>query len=387
MKRYDVVIINRSFWPIYPVIGEALLRLAEKLAPSKKVGIIMQDHQNISQSLKKSNRGNGVSFFKAFGFSNSSSSIVVRIFDNLYFMFYTFFCLVIIRPKIIYVSTDPPVLVPFIVSIFSKIMNLKYIYHIQDIHPEATNTLIKINCFIFNLIKKIDNFSIKNANCLITLNNIMKDEIISRSKINKEILIIDNPSIPSVNEVLYRKKKGFSFTGNIGRLQRINLLIESIIEYEKKGGNFEFAFAGGGIFSNKILNLSKNSSKVIYHGLVSSEKAGLISSEYEWALLPIEDKITRYAFPSKLSSYILSDAKILAICGKDTSVAEWIKQKNVGIVVDPNVSEIVKIFFKIQNNKINLDFPGIKNKELKKNLSMETFLKKIENELTKLQNE
>ena len=30
-----IVIINRSFWPVYPVIGEGLLRLAEGLAQKK----------------------------------------------------------------------------------------------------------------------------------------------------------------------------------------------------------------------------------------------------------------------------------------------------------------------------------------------------------------
>ncbi len=30
LKRLDLVIINRSFWPVYPVIGEALMRFAEQ---------------------------------------------------------------------------------------------------------------------------------------------------------------------------------------------------------------------------------------------------------------------------------------------------------------------------------------------------------------------
>ena len=63
MDRYDLVIINRSFWPIYPVIGEALLRLAESVDKSKKVAVITQDHSNIKKHLKKSKRGMKVSFF------------------------------------------------------------------------------------------------------------------------------------------------------------------------------------------------------------------------------------------------------------------------------------------------------------------------------------
>ena len=51
-ERYDLVIINRSFWPVYPVIGEGLMRLAESVSHSKKVAVILQDHDNIKTHLK-----------------------------------------------------------------------------------------------------------------------------------------------------------------------------------------------------------------------------------------------------------------------------------------------------------------------------------------------
>ena len=82
LRRYDLVIINRSFWPIYPVIGEGLLRLAENLAPFKKVAVIMQDHENIKKNLKKFNRGHGVKFFPGWALTNSSSGLVKRILPS-----------------------------------------------------------------------------------------------------------------------------------------------------------------------------------------------------------------------------------------------------------------------------------------------------------------
>ena len=179
-KRYDLVIINRSFWPVYPVIGEALLRLAENLSHSKKVAVVMQDHDNIKDHLKKNNRGLGIKFFLSKAYSNSSSSLIIRILDAIFFTFWVKFCILITRPKNIYISTDPPVIVPFIVAVLSKIMNIKYTYHLQDIHPEATNTIKKLNFYLFKFLKKIDNFSIRNANLLITLNEEMKEVIINR---------------------------------------------------------------------------------------------------------------------------------------------------------------------------------------------------------------
>ncbi len=380
-KRYDLVIINRSFWPVYPVIGEGLLRLAENLSYSKKVAVIMQDHANIKNHLKYSKRGLGVKFFPAWAFSNSSSGLIKRILDSIFFMFWVLFCLIKTRPKNIYVSTDPPILVPFVVAIFSKFMRVNYVYHLQDIHPEATNTIIKLNSYLFKFLKKIDNFTIQHANSLITLNEEMKIEIESRLKVKKEIKIIENPSVILNTFSKLQKKKGFSFTGNLGRLQLVPLLIDVIKEYEKKGGTLEFAFAGGGIFSEQIYKLSKINSLVTYHGLVSSIEAASIASKYEWALVPIEDQITRYTFPSKISSYVCAGSKILSICGENTSVAKWVKSNKVGITVNPKIEEVVDIFFKIEKNIIDTTFIDLDRKELNKIFQMDTFVKNIKDKI------
>ena len=380
-KRYDLVIINRSFWPVYPVIGEALLRLAENISHLKKVAIVIQDHDNIRNHLKKNKRGLGIKFFSGKAFSNSSSSLIIRILDAIFFTFWIIYCILITRPKNIYISTDPPVIVPFIVAVLSKIMNIKYTYHLQDIHPEATNTIKKLNLNLLKFLKKIDNFSIRNANSLITLNEEMKEVIINRSNTKNKISIIQNPSIilNSIKDI--KKKRGFSFTGNLGRPQLVNMLIEAINEYEKKGGVLKFVFAGGGIFSKEIFKLSKINSLVTYHGIVSAIEADKIVSEYEWALLPIEDEITRYAFPSKISTYVCSGAKILSICSDNTSVAKWIKSKKVGIVVNPKLSEIIELFFKLEKNIIDTSFIEMNRKDLTEIFQMDTFVKKVENKI------
>jgi glycosyltransferase involved in cell wall biosynthesis len=380
-KRYDLVIINRSFWPVYPVIGEALLRLAENISHSKKVAIVVQDHDNIRNHLKKNKRGLGIKFFPGKAFSNSSSSLIIRILDAIFFTFWVIFCILKTRPKNIYISTDPPLIVPFIVSIISKIMSIKYIYHLQDIHPEATNAIKKLNVYFLKFLKKIDNFTLRNAHLIITLNEDMKREIVDRSNIKNKIIIVENPSIDISNYSNLKKKKGFSFTGNLGRPQLVHLLIDSINAYEKKGGKLEFVFAGSGIYSQQILKLSKTNPLVTYHGLVSPIEAGSIVSKYEWALLPIDDEITRYSFPSKISSYVCSGAKILSICGENTSVARWIKAKKVGITINPKVDEIIKILFEIENNTIDNTFMEIDRKELSKFFQMEKFVRNIEDKI------
>ena len=378
MARYDFLIINRSFWPIYPVIGEGLLRLAEKLASTKKVGVILQDHVGIKKKLKSENRGVGVNFFPSWTTSNSSSHILIRIIDSIFFMFWVIGCLLLTRPKNIYVSTDPPVIIPFVIVIYSKVFKAKFIYHVQDIHPEASNTVIKFSSFIFYLLKIIDSFTLRHTNLLLTLTNEMKAEIINRSNTKKKILIIDNPSISFKQSLSSIEKiRGFSFTGNLGRLQRIPLLLDAIEDYSKKGGTLNFSFAGSGVYSNLVSKFSKLNSLISYKGFISPENSALLSSKYEWALLPIDDKITNYAFPSKTSSYVFSGAKILAICGEHTSVAQWVKFNNLGIVISPKVSKIVEFFFKLENGQVDSTMFDVDRKKLKKRLHIDVFVQNL----------
>jgi len=159
------------------------------------------------------------------------------------------------------------------------------------------------------------------------------------------------------------------------------LLIEAIEKYLQRGGILEFAFAGGGIYSDQIYKLSTENSLVKYYGLVPSEEAASISSNYEWALAPIDDQITRYAFPSKISSYAYTGAKILAICSEDTSVAKWVRVNHVGFVIKPTVNTIINFFFEIEKNNIDTSFIDMERKELKKNLSMNKFVNNIKSKI------
>lgn len=379
MSKYDLMIINRSFWPIYPVIGEALLNLAEKISKDKRVCVVLQDHANIKKKLLDSKRGANVSFFPVWAGTNSSSNILLRFFDNFFFMLWVLGCIVYCRPNKIYVSTDPPILVPFIVSMFSKIFNIDFFYHLQDIHPEATNAVYPMNKNILNFFIWLDSYTMKNAKKLITLNEEMKNEIINRSNTKSKIYILNNPSVHFKKISNSVKKKGFSFSGNAGRFQRIPLLIESIKEYHFQGGKMKFIFAGGGIYSNKLKKLAEKNKLVKYLGIISAEEAANLSQNYEWALLPIEDKVTSFAFPSKASSYVVSNAKILAICGYDTSISKWVKKYNLGITSLPTNKSLIDIFHKIENGwngNTKIDMNRIK---LKRELDPYLFVQKLEN--------
>ena len=95
IKKNDLVIINRAFWPQSPVIGEALLKLAEEAAKSGSVCVITQSSINISEKLMKAQRGEGVNIKACSSFSNVNSNIITRLLDGFIFMLWTVYSLII----------------------------------------------------------------------------------------------------------------------------------------------------------------------------------------------------------------------------------------------------------------------------------------------------
>ena len=216
-KPLKVSIIARTFWPVYPVIGEALLRFAEDAVTcGHSVSVIMQDNTGIKGELAEAGRGNGIQFYPAKALTTSASRISYRVYDAFFFMFWVLAVLLWVRPNKIYVSTDPPVIIPFFVMLYSRLSGAEFVYHLQDIHPEATNAAMPLNKWLFYTLVKIDALSMRKAHCLITITEEMAGEIRSRSGTNVPIHILDNPSI-SFDEIDTTKPKiaGFVFCPGI----------------------------------------------------------------------------------------------------------------------------------------------------------------------------
>ncbi|WP_312358441.1 glycosyltransferase [Stutzerimonas balearica] len=372
------MIINRSFWPVYPVIGEALMRFAEQQAQLRSVGVILQDHDDIKRHLAREQRGDKISFYHCRAFSVSGSSILRRSADAIFFMLWVFSVLLITRPRKVYVSTDPPILVPFIVMVYSKIFHAQYVYHLQDIHPEAANVIIAVRPIFYNFLRWIDSMTMRSATLLITITEGMAQEIRSRSGTLSPVRILSNPSVSFDDVVLpERKRLGFAFCGNAGRLQRMPLLIQAIDQYCANGGKLPFIFAGAGVFSESLKQLATRHTNVTYLGLVSPLEAAQLNADYQWALLPIEDEVTRFAFPSKTSSYVFSKALVAAVCGRESSVAKWVVQNNLGVVLEPVADELCQFFQSVENGSFSQNLFDIDRAQLKEKLGFDVFVRRL----------
>lgn len=353
-KRADYCIINRTFYPQNKTIGEGLLILSEKLSEENMKVIMISSSRNLKKHLKADERGDRVIFRPLFKFDTSSSTIFTRILSSVFFGLWVFVNLTWYRPRKLYVSTDPPIVIPFIVALSSKLFSISYVYHYQDIHPEITNKIKVLPNFIFNTLKKLDIFSQRNATKLITINSQMRNYLECRSQADQQIVCISNPSNPGIDIPFNERIKGIVFCGNAGRLQRIPLVILAVQEYLNRGGKLEFCFIGDGLYSNELKQLASENKKVSYYGYLDSNLCNEYISSYMWALLPLEEGILDYAFPSKSSTYLSCNCKILSISSKGSSLEEWVKQNSNGINTEPFLEKVIESLFIIEDDCFRL---------------------------------
>lgn len=349
-KKAALAIVDRSFDYSSP-IGDGLLQLAELATVEGPVYVMTQARSNIKQRLTAEGRGQGVTVHSCKAYTTSASSLIKRIVEAVYFMLWTFYRLLRTRPENVYVSTNPPVVVPFIVALYCRLSGASYVYHLQDIHPEAANIIVPLNKVILRVLQVLDNFSLRSASALVTLSDDMKATIKQRSDNQTPIYLLDNPAFDVVPLDYNQRQRDVVFCGNAGRLQRIPLLMTAIRDYLQQGGKLQFTFAGGGVHAPDIQQLASAYDEVKYLGILSPTDAAELVNQHRWALLPIDDEVTRYAFPSKSSGYALSGVGVLAVCGGDTSVARWVEQHQVGKVCAPDHKALVKCFFELESSE------------------------------------
>lgn len=350
-KKTDLAIVNRSFWPQSQVIGESLLQFAEQAATKHSVCVITQADGDLSERLAREGRGKGVQVRACKSYTTSASGLAKRMAEAVFFMLWTLISLVRANPATVYVSTNPPVVVPFIVALYCRLFNANYVYHLQDIHPEAANIVVPLNRMVLDLLKRIDNYTLRHAKAIITLSEDMKAYIQQRSGTLSPTYLLDNPSFEVVPTPMEGRARDVVFCGNAGRLQRIPLLMTAIREYLEKGGKLNFTFAGGGLYAPDIEALAEAYVQVDYLGTVPATEAAELVNQHRWALLPIYDEVTKYAFPSKSSGYVLSGSGVLAVCGEETSVARWVEKLNVGVVCTADHDALVQCLFSLENRE------------------------------------
>lgn len=271
-----------------------------------------------------------------------------------------------IRAGDVVITVTNPAFILVFLSLIKKMKKMKLIVIVHDVFPE--NLLVagitRENSFLYKMAKSLFNYSYRQADLLITCGRDMNKVIQKKLKYPDLTCSIPNfadtrtivPIPKEKNPILIKfgivNKFVVFFTGNIGRLQGIDNLLETIriLKGEK---DICWLFIGEGacldgmksfVERNEILNVQfhPNMKRQYAIDFLNAGDIGIVS------LLP---NMRGTGVPSKTYTYMAAGKSILAIMDEDTEVAQMIKEHQIGWLVNPQEPrKLAELIVYLKNN-------------------------------------
>ena len=317
------------------------------------------------------------------------------------------------KQDVVFSISQPPILGGLLGVIGKWIKHAKFVYNIQDFNPEQTMAVnYSKNKFILNAMMKLDKFSCKKSNLIITVGRDLVQTVNNRFKnktVPKTVLInnwIDENEIYPLDKdnakVLEFKKKYnlenkfiIMYSGNIGLyydLENIIKVVEKIKPGTRTKDNKEvvFAFVGEGTVLENLKQYKQehNMNNVVF--IPYQDKKDLIYSlnaaDVHWCVNA--KGIKGVSCPSKYYGIAAVGKPILGVLEENTEVRLLIEETKGGLVSSPEdyetIEKNIKWFIDNSDSK-ELEDMGKRSREyLVGNLTKEISIRKYENEILNL---
>ena len=183
---------------------------------------------------------------------------------------------------IVYSMSMSPVTILSAGNLYKKKHGVKHVVHCVDLWPESVlvTHAVKENSLMYKILYKWSRKLYLNVDYVIMGSPSYNDYFNSVLKMQKRSSIIPLPSLVEKCEgkpIKFEKKFNILYCGNLGIIQLINLIPESMKLIDNE--NIQFHVIGMGPKSGELQSLIKEyhlEDKVIYHGPIPAKKA----SEY-----------------------------------------------------------------------------------------------------------
>lgn len=253
-----------------------------------------------------------------------------------------------------------PFIQAFPVVFWSKIFKIKSIINVQDLWPQSLAAVgVNLPTIFINLIDKIVAYIYKNSDLLMVQSKGFINHI-SKYKYKKIIywpnsfLPFGNNSETLINWPVNNKNKTFLFAGNIGKAQKLEIILEVFSSINQ----VNIIILGDGSEKNYLFKKFHIFNNIIFIDGVSP----IVAQEYmklaDILLLSLESNyIFDLTIPNKLQAYLYSSKPILGVCCGSSS--EIIIESKSGLVSNFDSNNIKeKIFEFISKNNEELFLMG-----------------------------
>ena len=362
-----ILITHRYYWPDKSSCSNIVHNIATHLSKTHQVDVLASKPSYIFD--KSSIKTASFEIVKNINvrrlrLSNETYSPIRRILNAIYLGIWILIKCMIKKYDVIIVTTIPPVLNGFFSTIAAKLTKSKLIYYCMDVNPEIGNKVSKDfkNYKLFKLLSKIDDWTCKNANLVLVHSQDMLKTLRKRNHGKKYNIEIMNNFSSQINKN-YKNKKIFSlikskkklkiiFTGNIGRFQGLETIIDAmgLIANRK---DIELLIVGEGTKKKKLIEKAKSKKmnvKFIDHQPIETVKYMIKNSDI--GLVSLVPKIYKYSYPSKIATYLEQGIPIICVVEKESEIAKRMNSLSYGFNTQfGDKYSLANLFIELANNK------------------------------------
>lgn len=251
------------------------------------------------------------------------------------------------RPDVVTASTFPPVVAGLTAAIGARITGARFVYHLQDIHPEVSEISGGVlgRAPIRQILRWLDTWTLRRAAAIVTLSEDMAETLRQRdAAIADRIWIINNLSLDAEGaEAAPEPSDRFRviFAGNLGRYQDLGLVAAGIGQLFDDHPRLELMFLGSGAMERELKETWGDHPQVRFHPFVPFAEARQFLQGSDLGIVSIIPGLTRVAYPSKLITYQSLGLPVLALVDAGSHLAAGIRNAGSGIVVETRTAAAV----------------------------------------------
>lgn len=269
------------------------------------------------------------------------------------------------KNDLVFTGTTPIFLLP-VIYLCKKVKRFNWVLLVHDVFPEnlVVAKVLKPSNIIYKSLKYLFDKFYSYADKRIVIGRDMKNLIDNKVSKNDSIIIqnwIDHNDIKiqdkSKNEIIKKinwekEQPVFQFFGNIGRVQGIHTIIESL-ELIKPDDRPKMLFIGSGAYEQDLKSalIKLNEENIKYTGGLDPSKKSEGLSACDIAIVTLAEGMYGLGVPSKAYYSMAADKPILAIMDEDSEISSMVKEHGIGWVVPAgNPEKLAEMLVKIKND-------------------------------------
>jgi glycosyltransferase involved in cell wall biosynthesis len=247
------------------------------------------------------------------------------------------------RYDLVIANSHPPVIMGCALRAIRAIRGTPYIYHCQDLHPEAAALAGDLERGgLYRRLLRWDAATCRRAHRLVVLSRDMADSIAARGLPRGNVHIINNPPLAIADSVRPMlppplddriETVRFLFAGNLGRFQGLERLVAAARLIAPRV-NMQLIFMGEGSVRSDLIAAAGEllGRRIIFipHQPVETAMAAMRVCDY--GLVSLAANVYRFAYPSKSMMYLSAGCPIVALVERESELAQTVDGHRLGYV-------------------------------------------------------